>query len=269
MVGEILLLKLFLSLLEDPDAGFTKKGRKSAKISTNKFIENEFFIFNFDFSSQKYVKNWKKDEPNPWDPDDKPRYQGEKVVFNWLYENHGKRWDNESLEKLNTMCREGKSFLEIAAEFKRTETSLMSRLNSMGWEFQLTNHGKLYLVNKETAETINYSPKSIYHGKLILEESWFSQNLTLSFPLPLRFTKKEELMLELEIDGNVKIIEIEDNFMSYIISKKPQTLLNSTNVILRNELLGQVEIDFTQFSKNAWSELYLLTYYFKKINLIL
>ena len=38
MVGEILLLKLFLSLLEDPDAGFTKKGRKSAKISTNKFI---------------------------------------------------------------------------------------------------------------------------------------------------------------------------------------------------------------------------------------
>ena len=83
------------------------------------------------------------------------------------------------------------------------------------------------------------------------------------------FTKKEELMLELEIDGNIKTIEIEDNFMSYIISKKPQTLLNSTNVILRNELLGQVEIDFTQFSKNTWSELYLLTYYFKRINLIL
>ena len=81
--------------------------------------------------------------------------------------------------------------------------------------------------------------------------------------------KKEELMLELEIDGNIKTIEIEDNFMTYIISKKPQTLLNSTNVILRNELLGQVEIDFTQFSKNTWSELYLLTYYFKKINLIL
>jgi len=269
MVGEILLLKLFLSLLDDPNSGFTKKGRQSAKISTQKFIENEFFMFNYDFENIKYFENWSLEEINPFDiNNDVAVHDNKKVVFNWSLENHGKRWSEEHLNKLEEMCIQGKSFLEMAYELKRRETSLMSRLNSQGWQYELTYNGELSLVNTEKHHKFNYSPKSIYNGTLVLDQSWFNKSLTLSFPLPLMFADESELDIEFGVEGNMKSIKIQPNLMSYVLTNKPINFINKSNVIIRNPVLGEVIVDFAEYSNSKWSEIYLRTLYFKKINVI-
>ena len=66
----------------------------------------------------------------------------------------------------------------------------------------------------------------------------------------------------------MKSIKIQPDLMSYVLTNKPINFINKSNVIIRNPVLGEVLVNFAEYSNNKWSEIYLRTLYFKKINVI-
>ena len=145
MVGMFRLLEALASYLDDGPEEFNK-GKKRTKISNKKFFEKELYLFNYDFDDESMYQNWKQDEPNPFDENDVGRFDGKKVIFNYLYKKNGKKWYQDDLDELENLCLEGKSFLEIASKTERTEQAVLSKLKSLDWVFDLTNQGSVFLT---------------------------------------------------------------------------------------------------------------------------
>ena len=264
------LLEALASYLDDGPEEFNK-GKKRTKISNKKFFEKELYLFNYDFDDESMYQNWKQDEPNPFDENDVGRFDGKKVIFNYLYKKNGKKWYQDDLDELENLCLEGKSFLEIASKTERTEQAVLSKLKSLDWVFDLTNQGSVFLTKYDgikVKKQIRYSPKSFYNSKLYFDTKIFKTIPKLEFPLPLKFVNKEELDIVFKFNGEEKKIHIEDNLMTYRLGENitNKDLYNS-EIEISNSHLGNVSVNFKELDGN-WSEYLLITSFFKKHNII-